>query len=368
MEDSPWLSIPADDYEAHMGAIGQSAALRQVFGRVYTTYRPRRLAVLGCTDGADFDLVDFTHTEFALGLDINPHYIERASARHRATDARLKFVCGDVVDVDIPGGPFDLIHAALLLEYVDPGMILRQIGGWLSPAGVCSVVTQDPHDRLGAVSNTPYSSLEVLADRMTLRSAAEVADFARSSGLQLFEQEPIALPGGKTFTLSIVQLPRELDIRPAVESDLAGVTQCLAETFEPYRARYTPEAFQDTVLTLESAKHRLREMTILVAEDTSREVVGTISYQAMARGEGHLRGMAVVPRFQGGGLARRLLETAERDLRALGCTRVTLDTTLPLERAIRFYTSRGYRPTGTVTDFFGMLLYEYEKPLTKSTK
>jgi hypothetical protein len=42
---------------------------------------------------------------------------------------------------------------------------------------------------------------------------------------------------------------------------------------------------------------------------------------------------------------------------------VTLDTTWPLQRAIRFYERQGYAATGRETDFFGMPLYEYAKPL-----
>jgi len=42
---------------------------------------------------------------------------------------------------------------------------------------------------------------------------------------------------------------------------------------------------------------------------------------------------------------------------------VTLDTTRPLERAIRFYERCGYRATGVVRDFFGMPLFEYAKDL-----
>jgi hypothetical protein len=32
--DDPWLRIPAADYEAYMDAIGQSAALRDLFSRL----------------------------------------------------------------------------------------------------------------------------------------------------------------------------------------------------------------------------------------------------------------------------------------------------------------------------------------------
>jgi ribosomal protein S18 acetylase RimI-like enzyme len=66
---------------------------------------------------------------------------------------------------------------------------------------------------------------------------------------------------------------------------------------------------------------------------------------------------------QGQGVAQQLLEVAESLLRSLGCRRVTLDTTAPLARAIAFYRSHGYKPTGRVQDFYGMPLCEFAKYL-----
>ena len=73
--------------------------------------------------------------------------------------------------------------------------------------------------------------------------------------------------------------------------------------------------------------------------------------------------MAVLPGRQGSGVAGALLAAAEDHLRRSGCTRVTLDTTEPLQRAIRFYNRHGYTATGGVTEFFGMRLHEYAKAL-----
>jgi GNAT superfamily N-acetyltransferase len=69
--------------------------------------------------------------------------------------------------------------------------------------------------------------------------------------------------------------------------------------------------------------------------------------------------MAVLPSFQGAGIAQQLLDRAQAELLAQKCVRITLDTTAPLKRAIRFYQTNGYRSSGHVTDFFGMWLYEY---------
>ena len=107
----------------------------------------------------------------------------------------------------------------------------------------------------------------------------------------------------------------------------------------------------------------MESMRLLVAVDDAGAVIGTVSCQILASGDGHLRGMAVVPSFQGRGVAQQLLACAEDGLLQQGCSRVTLDTTEPLQRATQFYKRQGYDPTGVVGDFFGMPLYEFAKRL-----
>jgi ribosomal protein S18 acetylase RimI-like enzyme len=60
--------------------------------------------------------------------------------------------------------------------------------------------------------------------------------------------------------------------------------------------------------------------------------------------------MAVDPSSQGAGLAGLLLDAAEQHFRSRGCSRVTLDTTAPLTRAIRFYERQGYRHRNVLRD------------------
>ncbi|HYV20953.1 MAG TPA: GNAT family N-acetyltransferase [Verrucomicrobiae bacterium] len=153
--------------------------------------------------------------------------------------------------------------------------------------------------------------------------------------------------------------PPTISIRPATPRDAPGILECLQAAFEPYRAQYTPEGFRDTTLDPELLRRRLDSMTVLVAAEHDK-VVGTVAF-SLEGTEGHLRGMAVLPERQGSDIAAALLSRAEADLRARGCTRLTLDTTEPLERAARFYRRRGFAPTGHVGDFFGMRLHEYAR-------
>jgi ribosomal protein S18 acetylase RimI-like enzyme len=154
-----------------------------------------------------------------------------------------------------------------------------------------------------------------------------------------------------------------ITIRKALETDAFGILECLRIAFEPYRAKYTPGGFADTVLTPQTIQHRLWEMTVFVAVTAGNEIVGTIACVVIDASEGHLRGMAVLPEWQGRGIAEKLLQSAELELAGRGCSRITLDTTEPLQRAVRFYEKHGYVASGRTTDFFGMALHEYVKDL-----
>lgn len=153
-----------------------------------------------------------------------------------------------------------------------------------------------------------------------------------------------------------------VEIRVAKREDAPQIAACMEAAFAPYRDFYTPDAYADTVPSIDGILGRLSNMRVLVAVQ-GNQVAGTIAGELNERGEGHLRGMAVLMQWQGSGVAARLLVSIEDYLRSQSCSRVTLDTTLPLQRAIRFYQGHGYRHSGMIGDFFGMPLYEYAKDL-----
>jgi ribosomal protein S18 acetylase RimI-like enzyme len=153
-----------------------------------------------------------------------------------------------------------------------------------------------------------------------------------------------------------------ITVRRATQEDAASVSACLAAAFAPYRSQYTSGAFEDTVLSPEAVQTRMRRMAVYVASAPDGEVVGTIASSFHGE-QGHLRGMAVLPAWQGHSVAEHLLSAVEHDLVSAGCTRLTLNTTIPLQRAIRFYERNGFVATGAVTDFFAMPLHEFAKPL-----
>jgi len=157
-------------------------------------------------------------------------------------------------------------------------------------------------------------------------------------------------------------------VRRAGVADATAVLDCLHEAFEPYRSQYTPGAFEDTTLNDATIASRIADLVVFVAVDDGGAIVGTIGWLRIDDAEAHVRGMAVRPVAQGTGVALQLLEALEADVRAAGCSRMSLDTTLPLVRATRFYLRHGFVATGRVSDFFGMPMHEYLKPLSSRVR
>ena len=160
-------------------------------------------------------------------------------------------------------------------------------------------------------------------------------------------------------------MTHEFSIRPALPGEEPAIMRCLRSAFEPYRLYYTPAAYSDTVLTEDTILQRIMEMTVFVALNRSGDVIGTLACRLVSPGHGHLRGMAVLAEWQGKGVAQELLRAAEDHLKDQGCSLITLNTTVPLKRAVRFYEKNGYQASGKVKDFFGMPLFGYEKVLRK---
>jgi SAM-dependent methyltransferase len=200
--DNAWLRIPAGDYEAHMAQIGQSAALRAIFARVYAETRPHRALVLGCTTGKDLAQLDPAATTRAVGVDVNPDYLAIARDELARRGRAVELVQGDVVDVDVGSAEFDLVYAALVVEYVEPVSVLRRVGTWLAPSGVCVIVSQDSIDGVASVSETLVDSLRLLESRMSLVAPDELRAIASTVGLARTTFEQVPLPGGKSFSVS----------------------------------------------------------------------------------------------------------------------------------------------------------------------
>jgi len=157
----------------------------------------------------------------------------------------------------------------------------------------------------------------------------------------------------------------EVSIRLAKLNEAKVIHEVLFAAFEEFRDFYSPEGFSDTVLSEEAATARIQEMPVYVAVNRENKVIGTIGWQKVNEREGHIRGMGVLPEWQGlDSPAGSLLQQAEKDALAKGCSILSLDTTEILQRAQNFYKKYGFKKTGKTGNFFGSTIYEFVKTIS----
>lgn len=200
MPDHPWLTVPAADYEGHMGAAGvdQLAPLRTIFADVYARVHPARMALLGCCTGNGLDVIDTEHTRRVVAVDLNPDYLAVARQRHPRLESITAWTCADLARCELDADGFDLIHAALLFEYTDPAPLLPRIARWLAPGGVLSIVVQLPGGD-ASISDTGFASLQALQGLMRLVSPAELRELAARADLTEAASTIVPLARGKSF-------------------------------------------------------------------------------------------------------------------------------------------------------------------------
>lgn len=200
-DQNPWLGIPAADYEGHMGSakVGQSAVLRRIFADALAEFSPRSLAVVGCSSGNGFEHIDPRVTHRVVGIDINPAYLQILEERQAHRLPGLELVCADIVSERLDLRPFDLIHAALVFEYVPPEDVLPKLDGWLAPGGVLVVALQLPSHTSTMVSETPYTTLRALEPLMRLVEPVVFGELACQCGLTPLRSWEVELKQGKGF-------------------------------------------------------------------------------------------------------------------------------------------------------------------------
>lgn len=201
---NPWLTISAADYEGHMNSpnVDQLRFLSNVFKEILSRYHPLRMLVVGCTTGNGFEHIDFDAVERVVAVDINSEYLLILRERYANYMHKIERVCNDINACAFKPKTFDLIHCALLFEYVDPEKTVRNITKWLSKKGVITVVLQLPDKKLTKVSDTSFHDLKRLDPIMHLVDPQEFNSIALSNELSLVSEEIKQLKSGKKFYIA----------------------------------------------------------------------------------------------------------------------------------------------------------------------
>ncbi len=200
-EKNPWLSIPAAEYELHMGSprVLQQQYLSRIFREVLERFRPRAIAVLGCATGNGFEHIDSRITRRVVGVDFNPEYVAVLRGRFEWRIPGLNLYCSDIAEFDLEPRSVDLVHCGLILEYIEPNIVLGKAAKWLKPGGAFTAVLQLASAGVEKVTDTEYKSLARLDSVMKLVEPADLARIATQTGFEESLARADLLETGKQF-------------------------------------------------------------------------------------------------------------------------------------------------------------------------
>jgi SAM-dependent methyltransferase len=199
--NNPWLDIPEADYVGHMSspAVAQRPVLSRLLGETLQSVRPHALLVLGCSTGNGLEHVDPAVTSRVVVVDVNPEYLCRLRERFPNPMFTLDVRCGDLTDMELELEAYDMVHAALLFEYLEWSVLLPRVAVCLRPGGVLNVVLQVPSTSSPAVTPTPYTSLRKLESVFRFVEPTALVEAARRERLTLSSRRTEPLPAGKAF-------------------------------------------------------------------------------------------------------------------------------------------------------------------------
>lgn len=202
--NNPWHSMPPGEYDEHLSHpdVCQREYLDRVFAGVLAGYTPNSIALPGCATGGGLQHVDPRTTNRVTTVDLNSEFADVTRSRFAGRLPQLEVIEADLEVCELDAGSYELVHCALVLEYVDPDVVLSGIARWLARTGVLVVVLQLESPAVAAVTETGCNSLKLLEPLMHLHSPDEIRK--RAAAVHLCETRSAVelLESGKEFYIS----------------------------------------------------------------------------------------------------------------------------------------------------------------------
>ncbi len=195
---SPWLNIPHSDYEKHMTEIGQAQVLNSLTKYCLDKYLPERFALLGCSTGNGLEHIKTEITKKVYAIDINTEYLNITREKFKKRINGLEIYNKDIQNDELIIKNVDLFFIGLVLEYVEPEIVLKRIVRMLSEKGIMFIVIQK-NKQTSFVSKTKYKTLEKLTDISNEVNEIEIDGFIQSENMKLINRKKIELTNNKSF-------------------------------------------------------------------------------------------------------------------------------------------------------------------------
>ena len=195
---NPWLEIPVFDYESHMFEVGQSHILGLLTQQALKRYQPETFFLPGCASGNGLEFIDNSVTSQVFALDINPDYLRIAELKYRHLIPKFHAICCNLEIDKLAVKNIDLAFCGLVLEYVNPSIVLPKIINTLKSDGNLVIVIQK-NNNASFVSKTKYTSLQKLSQIAEDLAPEEIDAICRQQGLLKIHSDEVPVNDNKAF-------------------------------------------------------------------------------------------------------------------------------------------------------------------------
>jgi len=146
-------------------------------------------------------------------------------------------------------------------------------------------------------------------------------------------------------------LPAGLDLRPWSDEDLAPAARLISEAYrghpdslinDQYRSVHGSMRFINNIVRYSGCGAFSPQVSHVIAEGTSRELVALILGSRVSPQSGHITQVCVHPEYRRRGLARLLLSMTGYGFLRQGATEISLTVTEANREAIDLYSAEGY--------------------------
>jgi ribosomal protein S18 acetylase RimI-like enzyme len=197
--------------------------------------------------------------------------------------------------------------------------------------------------------NSPQ--VERVESQLLLHPSGTHAAIFQSSGFAMYRRLFLVQQLAEIARAPQVDLPASVDLRAWTDEDLAPAARLIAEAYrghpdslinDQYRSVAGSMRFLNNIVRYSGCGAFSPQVSHVVVERTSRELVALILGSRVSPQSGHITQVCVHPEFRRRGLARLLLSlTAQRFMRQ-GATEISLTVTESNTEAVDLYLSERY--------------------------
>lgn len=151
-------------------------------------------------------------------------------------------------------------------------------------------------------------------------------------------------------------------IRKAELQDADGIHEVLMQAFKGLEGRgYSSQAIETAIIGPDAIRKRIHLGGHVLVAELDSEIIGTVAgleeHKSM-----HICSLAVDPKYQNCGVARKLMEYLERIAQSKHCCKLFLCTAWAMKEAIQLYESLDYVREGHLRKhFYGENLVVFSK-------